>query len=72
MTRSILASTVGIISTAILCFHPMPNQTVHAIAYIASLLLYAIMMGVAYDKEQQLKSRIEALEEKLRDKEQSK
>ena len=72
MTRSIIISTFSMIATAVLCFHPMQNQTVNVILYVASLVLYGVMMGVAYGKEEKLKSRIQALEDKLNDKEQVK
>lgn len=72
MTRCLTISIVSIIGNLILCLHPLPNKTANFILGFATLALYGITLAIAYGKEQNLKDRIQALEDKLKDKENTK
>ena len=72
MTQSITLSAISICAYIMLVLHPLPNTTANTIISIGLVVLYAITLGIAYVKEDKLKSRIEALEDKLRVKEEAK
>ena len=45
--------------------HPLPNKTANVIMCVVCMVLYAITFGVAYIKEDNLKSRIKTLEDRV-------
>lgn len=65
MTQYIMLSALSMFGYIMLTIHPLPNQTANAIVGIGLLILYAITLGIAYNKEEKLKSRIQALEDKV-------
>ena len=64
MIRCTILSILSINAYFMLIWHPIPNKTVNVICGVSLLVLYVITFGVAYHKEQKLKERIEALEDK--------
>lgn len=69
MTQCIILSVLSVCGYFMLTVHPLPNQTANTIVGIGLMILYAVTLGIAYWKEERLKSRIQALEDKLKDKE---
>lgn len=69
MTQYIILAALSAFGYFILTMHPLPNQTANTIVGIGLLILYAATLGIAYWKEEKLKSRIQTLEDKLKDKE---
>lgn len=64
MIRSLSLSIISIVSELMFILHPLPNKTINAIVCTALLMLHAVMLGIACYKEQQLKDRIQMLEDK--------
>lgn len=52
-----------------LMLHPFENEAANAVCFILLAVTFNVLLCIAGDKEENLKSRIEALEEKLKDKE---
>ena len=67
MVRSLTLSMLSIVSEWMLIWHPLPNKTLNTVVCIVLLLLYVILLGIAYDKEQKMIDRIQALEDEIED-----
>ena len=64
MIRSLSLSIILLVGELMFVNHPLPNKTINALVCIALLILHAVTLRIAYYKEQQLKNRIQVLEDK--------
>ena len=57
---------------SVLMLHPFDSDVANTICFIVLGTTFSVLLSIAADKEEALKSRIKALEDKLNDKEERK